>query len=131
LLPRCQGLTGSQQTTGKSVATMKDRWAALRALVPGQGAPQMVGQGGHELVADGLGGAPVRQADEHHVAGGPLHQGADRGGAVGADDQVACPVSGQAAGSLHMAGLLDRFRGHPHLPVIGVIDHPNVTALLR
>jgi hypothetical protein len=52
------------------------------------------GHGGDQLVADGFGGAPVGQVDEHHVAGGALDEGADRRRAVGADDQVAFPVPG-------------------------------------
>jgi len=52
------------------------------------------GHGGHELVPDGLGGAPVGQVDQQHVAGCALDQGADRRCPVGADDQVAFPVTG-------------------------------------
>jgi hypothetical protein len=50
--------------------------------------------GGHELVADGFGGASGRQVDQHHVAGGAFDQGADRRCPVGADDQGAFPVAG-------------------------------------
>ena len=39
------------------------------------------------------------QVQQHHVAGGPLDQGADRGAAVRADDQVTLPVAGTARSS--------------------------------
>ena len=128
------------------------------------------GHGGHELVADGFGGAAVWQMDQHHVAGGAFDEGADRGGSVGADDQVAFPMPGdgpvvhlgrpladhdhrvgepggtgggvavrlaagapgpQSAAGLQVEGLVDRLRGHPHLPVIGVVDRQSVADLLR
>jgi hypothetical protein len=39
----------------------------------------------------------VGEVHEHRVAGGALDQGADRGGVVLADDQVALPVRGNGA----------------------------------
>ena len=47
----------------------------------------------HGLV-DLLGDAAVGEVQQHHVAGGALDEGADRGRGVLADDQVAFPVAG-------------------------------------
>jgi hypothetical protein len=44
-----------------------------------------------------VGGAPVGKVQQHHVAGGPLDQGSDRGAAVPTDEQVALPVAGDGA----------------------------------
>jgi len=64
----------------------------LDALVPGDGAGQLGGQGRdgppHGLL-NPVGVAAVGQVQQHQVAGGPPGQGADRGLAALADDEVA------------------------------------------
>ena len=61
----------------------------LLALVPGDAAAQLRRQRAdrlpHRLFHAG-GVAPVRQVQQHHVAGGPLDQGSDRGAAVRPDE---------------------------------------------
>jgi hypothetical protein len=56
------------------------RGSHLRALVPGQGAAQVLGQGGHgfdEAVTDGFGGVVIQQMEEHHLARGAFDHGRD------------------------------------------------------
>ena len=55
--------------------------AQLRALVPGQGSPQLLGQGlhgGDQTVAHALAGVVHRQVDQHDEAGRAFDQRADR-----------------------------------------------------
>jgi hypothetical protein len=82
----------------------------LGALVPGQGYPQLFGQGGDgggDRVSDRLGAVPgerrtvvgpgaavvwhARQVQQHGEAGGPFDQSAV-GGALKANNEVALPV---------------------------------------
>ena len=75
-------------------------WAWLRhlpALVPGDGPEQLVGQLGDAFFMAALtssASSTVGQVEQQHVAGGPLHQGADRRAVSLADDEVAFPVPG-------------------------------------
>ena len=39
----------------------------------------------------------MREVQQHHEAGGPLHQRADGGAVVGAHDQIAFPVAGHGS----------------------------------
>src|SRR3982075_3288482 len=70
------------------------------ALVPGDGSDQVGGQrldlDGHRG-ADRLGAVVDGEVQQHDIAGGPLHQGADGGVVVLGDDQVAFPVAGHGA----------------------------------
>jgi hypothetical protein len=90
----------------------------LRALVPGQGPPEVPREGldgRGERVARGDGSVSGGQVHEHQVAGRAFDQGADGGLAVPADDQIALPVAGD--------GPVGRFSGpltdHDH-----VLDRP-------
>src|SRR5207302_3012416 len=84
----------------------------LGALVPGQGSPQLVGQGrdgGSDRVSHSLRAVPskrrtilgpgaavvfhARQVEQHGEPGSPFDKGAD-GGAIEANDEVALPVAG-------------------------------------
>jgi hypothetical protein len=61
------------------------------ALVPGDRSTQLLSQRGHgfgERVGNGIDGVAVREPDQHHEPGLPVHQCCDR--AVGpAEDQIA------------------------------------------
>ena len=89
------------------------RSAHLAALIPGEGAFEFGGQGGHgggECVTDGLGVAIAGQVDEQDVAGGAFDQGADLGSLVFADDEVAFPVAGYGP----VGGFGGAFADHHH-----------------
>ena len=65
--------------------------AHLRALIPGQGGPQHLGQGldlGRQRISDEFGGVAVGQMQQHRVVGGPLDQGADGRQVLAADDEI-------------------------------------------
>lgn len=79
----------------------------FRALVPGEGAFEFGGQSGHgdgQGVLDGLRGAVLGQVNKQDVSGCTLHQGADLGPLVPADDQVAFPVAGDGPAFVPGAG---------------------------
>ena len=66
--------------------------AHLRTLIPGQRRAQHFRQSfdlRRQGVPHQLGGIAVGQVQQHRVVGGALHQGADRGQVLAADDQVA------------------------------------------
>ena len=61
--------------------------------------------------------AAVGQVQQHHVAGGALDEGADRGPAVLADDEVAFPVAGHGP----VVGLGGPFADHDHVGDAGPV----------
>ena len=78
LLPRCQGLRGSQKYTWTPVVDRElGVLGHLLALIPGQRPPELLGQpsnGSSEGGADLLSPVPLGQRDQGEVAAGPLHQ---------------------------------------------------------
>ena len=113
LVPRCQGLRGSQKVDVEigihSELTMLGHFGAL---VPGQRAAELLGQGRDrrsDRVSDGLGAVagesgPVVdslpfaaawhgwEVQQHREPGGPLHQGPERR-TPKSQDQVTFPVA--------------------------------------
>ncbi len=72
----------------------------LGAAVPGQRAAQLLGQGADGRdhgVADCGSAVPAGQMHQQYESGAALDQGADRGAAVRAQDQVALPVPGHGS----------------------------------
>ena len=78
----------------------------LEAVVPGQGTPQVAGQGldfrGHGL-SDHISAAVLRQVQQLHEPSAAFDQGADLGGLIFADDQIALRKTVNGPGEPGMA----------------------------
>ena len=97
LVPRCQGarlvLEGDLDA---GVDGELQVFGHLPAVVPGEGAAQLLGQaqdGGGQRWAHALGGEHVRQGEQQQIAAAALDQGPDRAGPP-AEHQVAFPMPG-------------------------------------
>jgi hypothetical protein len=96
LVPRCQGLAGGRSRCRGPGAARSGRAWPFPSLVPGQGEPGGLREAGRhpgQLVAEGRGVVAGGQVDQAQVAAGPVGQGADRGSAGPADDEVSFPVA--------------------------------------
>jgi hypothetical protein len=72
------------------------------AVIPSQGAAQLLGQtphGGSQRGPHALGGEPVRQREQQHIAAVALDQSPHRAGSL-AKHQVAFPMAGRRLGGV-------------------------------
>jgi hypothetical protein len=116
LLPRCQGLCGSQKKTSMLVSIVnRTLLGHLFALVPRE-RPAQLGRHLRELAgerhAHALCGATIRQVEKHDVQARALDQGPDRRAASFTKDQVAFPMAWDGA----IRGLRRPVANHDHSP---------------
>ena len=101
----------------------------LFALVPGDAAPQLLGElhdGGAHRLLDGDCGLVHPQVEQEHIAGGSLDQRADSALVVGAHDEVSLPVTRDSS----VVDLGGTIRDHDHAGhVAPAVDGAYVFAL--
>jgi hypothetical protein len=108
LLPRCQGLCGSQKKISMSAAIatcfqsrISGPWSQVNDRRTTSGRVWIFAASAGATL---LGLVPVGQVHQHHrVPGRAFDQGADRGQVALADDQVALPVPGHPGRRLRPA----------------------------